>query len=115
MRKELKKLEGVRKKFKAQFERIGRKINYKGYSEETILLKRVADMETGEIVADHIWFSYTQGFAKALIHPGDTIEFEARSKVYTKGYVNKALKIAERRNDYKLSNPTKIRRVASLP
>lgn len=111
MRKELKKREGVRKKYKAQFERIGKKINYKGYSEETILLKNVVDMETTTRVADHIWFSYTQGFVKAQLHPGDTIEFEARSKAYTKGYVNRALKISDKRSDYKLSNPTKIKKL----
>lgn len=112
MRKELKKLEGVRKKYKAYFERIGKKINYKGYSEETILLKNVADIETGKIVADHVWFSYTQGFVKASIQPGDIIEFEARSKVYSKGYVNEAMKISNKKSDYKLSNPTKIKKLA---
>jgi len=115
MRKELEKLEGVRKKYIAQFERIGKKINYKGYSEETILLKDVVDVETTKIVADHIWFTYTQGFIKAQIHPGDTIEFEARSKAYTKGYVNKAMKISDKRSDFKLSNPTKINKVVSTP
>ncbi|MCE2997432.1 MAG: hypothetical protein ACK5RG_22240 [Cyclobacteriaceae bacterium] len=112
MRKELKNREGVRKKYKAQFERIGKKINYKGYSEDTILLKNVVDIETTTRVADHIWFSYTQGFSKAQLQPGDTIEFEARSKAYTKGYVNRALKISDKRSDYKLSNPTKIRKVS---
>lgn len=112
MRKELQKLEGVRKKYKAHFERIGKKINYKGYSEETILLKSIVDMETGIIVANHIWFSYTQGFVKASIQPGDIVEFEARSKAYAKGYVNKAMKISTKRSDYKLSNPTKIKKVA---
>ncbi|MBI3219055.1 MAG: hypothetical protein HYZ44_06060 [Bacteroidetes bacterium] len=112
MRKELAKVEGERKKYKAHFERIGKKINYKGYSEETILLKDIVDVETALIVADHIWFTYTEGFVKARIQPGDAIEFEARSKSYAKGYTNKALKISNKATDYKLSNPTKIKKLA---
>jgi hypothetical protein len=110
MRKELAAEEGKRKKFKAIFSRIGKKVNYKGYSEETILLKNVIDLEANKIVADHVWFSYTQGFIKALISEGDTLEFEARVKEYRKGYVNKNYKINNSTTDFKLSNPTKIKK-----
>ncbi len=111
MRKELANSAGERKKYRAYFERIGKKTNYKGYSEETILLKNIVDVETTLVVADHIWFTYTQGFVKARIQPGDVIEFEARSKPYSKGYANRALKVYNKKKDYKLSNPTKIRKV----
>lgn len=114
MRKELAKEEGKRKKFKAAFDRVGKKVNYNGYSEETILLKNIVDLETNKIIADHIWFSYTQGFIKASIVVGDVVEFEARVKEYRKGYVNRNYKINNTSKDFKLSNPTKIKKVKDL-
>jgi hypothetical protein len=111
MRKELATEEGKRKKFKAVFERVGKKVNYKGYSEETILLKNIIDLNINKIVADHVWFSYTQGFIKASLQPEDVIEFEARVKEYRKGYVNRNYKINNSKTDFKLSNPTKIKKV----
>jgi len=110
MRKELAAEEGKRKKFKAVFERVGKKVNYKGYSEETVLLKNVVDLESQKVVTDHVWFSYTQGFIKASLNPGDGVEFEARVKEYHKGYVNRNYKINNSTTDFKLSNPTKIKR-----
>jgi len=107
MRKELASQEGQRKKFTATFDRLGKKVGYQGYAEETILLKNITD-ETGKRMADHLWFRYTQGFVKLKLLPGDHIEFEARVKEYRKGYVNKALNINNKTSDYKLSHPTKI-------
>ncbi len=111
MRKELAKESGQRKKFKALFSRIGKKTNYKGYSEETILLKNIVDVETNKMVADHVWFSYTQGFEKVSLVEGTQIEFEARIKEYKKGYVNPRLNINNNTTDYKLSHPTKIKKL----
>ena len=111
MRRELAKEEGKRRKFNAVFDRVGKKVNYKGYSEETILLKNITDIESLKIVADHVWFSYTQSFINAFIKPGDEVEFEARVKEYRKGYVNKNYKIDNSKKDFKLSNPTKIKKV----
>jgi len=108
MRRELAKQEGQRKRFRATFIRLGKKTNYQGYSEETILLNRVIDAETGTVVTDHLWFSYTKGFQDARMQEGDTIEFEARVKEYRKGYVNRAYGINNRKQDYKLSHPTRI-------
>lgn len=108
MRNELKNENGQRKKFNAIFDRIGKKINIKGYSEETILLRNIVDVEANKIVADHLWFGYTKGFQKLTFSNGDMVEFEARVKVYSKGYVNKKYKINNKKTDYKLSHPTKI-------
>ena len=109
MRKTLAREEGKRKKFQAIFERLGKKINYKGYSEETILLKNVIDLETKTVATDHLWFAYTKGFQKLTLQPGALIEFEARVKEYVKGYVNKSYRINQQQTDYKLSHPTKIK------
>lgn len=108
MRKKLKNDEGVRKKFSAIVTRTGKKPGFRNHSAETILLTNIRDVETNELVTDHSWFAYTKGFEQARLHPGDTIEFEARIKAYTKGYINKALNINNKQLDYKLSNPTKI-------
>jgi len=112
MRKDLAVEKEKRKKFKAVFVRVGKKVNYTGYSQETILLKNIVDVEANRAVADHLWFSYTKGFEKILLTEGVMLEFEARVKEYKKGYVRKDININNRTTDYKLSNPTKIRKVA---
>src|SRR5688500_18874607 len=109
MRKALAKEEGQRKKFKAVFSRLGKKVNYQGYSEDTILLTNVQDAETNQVVADHLWFSYTKSVGKVSLTEGVHLEFEARVKEYKKGYVNSRYKINQSRKDFKLSHPTKIR------
>lgn len=109
MRQLLATSEDERRTYRAEFSRIGRKVGYQGYSEETILLKNIIDVETRLVVADHIWFSYTKGFQKVNLQEGVLVEFEARTKKYKKGYVNRKWKVNDQREDYKLSNPTKIK------
>ncbi len=108
MRKRLSQDVGLRKRFSALVERFGKKVNYKGYSEETILLKNITDIDSHEIVADHLWFAFSLAFQKAKITEGSSIEFDARVKEYKKGYVNKKIGINTRKKDFKLSNPTKV-------
>lgn len=109
MRKKLASENEKRKKFRAVFERIGKKKNFKGYSEDTILLKNVVDVESNIMVADHVWFTYIKAFEKVTLADGVVLEFEARVKEYKKGYVNRLYKIDRRTNDFKLSHPTKIK------
>jgi len=109
MRKQLQEKTGLRKKFRATFSRFGKKVNFSGYTDTTLLLTHLIDMETNTMVADHLWFAFTKGFEKAAIKEGDVIEFEARVKIYKKGYINRKLSINERQSDYKLSHPTHIR------
>lgn len=109
MRDGLKKELGNRKKFKGTFIRTGRKTGFRGYSQETILLKDIIDLESGNPVTDHLWLNFTKSFELANIQEGMTIEFEARVKTYTKGYVNSRYKIDQRKKDFKLSHPTKFR------
>ena len=109
MRNKLEDKLGLRKKFRAVVSRFGKKVNYQGYTDITILLTQLVDTETNSRVSDHQWFSYTKGFEKAQLTEGVTVEFEARVKIYKKGYVNRKLSINERHSDYKLSHPTNIR------
>jgi hypothetical protein len=108
MRTTLARQEGQRKKFQGIFVRLGKKVNFKGHSEETILLKNIFDLEAQRVVADHIWFSYTTGFQKIRLEEGCLVSFEARVRKYVKGYVNRQYKMDHRREDFKLSHPTKI-------
>lgn len=111
MRKNLEDKIGLRKKFRAVFTRFGKKVNYSGYTDTTILLNNIVDAETNLAATDHHWFAYTKGFEKAQLKEGDTIEFEARVKIYKKGYVNRKLAINNRQSDYKLSHPTHIHKI----
>lgn len=108
MREKLKDIGDERRRFRAMFERFGKKVNFKGYTEETILLKNVVDIETNEILAEHLWFSMSKTFEKVNLTPGVMIEFDARVKEYKKGYVNKGLGRNKRKVDYKLSHPSKV-------
>ena len=105
---------GVRKKFRAVFRRFGKKTNYHGYADTTVLLMNIKDAETDMVVADHVWFAFTKGFEKLRLKPGMTLEFDARIKPYRKGYVNRKYKIDQRKDDYKLSHPTQIVAVTGM-
>jgi hypothetical protein len=108
MRKLLAKDDGVRKRFTAIFSRTGKKVNFKGYSEDTLLLTDIRDADSNEKVSDHIWFSYSKVFQATDLKEGMRISFEARVKEYSKGYVNRSLGINNKRKDFKLSHPTKV-------
>ena len=113
IRKKLGEEEGERKKFRAVFSRFGKKVNYQGYSETTVLLTNVVDVDKKEVVTDHAWFSFTKGFENIKLEPGMIVSFEARVKAYSKGYVNKRYGINKQKMDYRLSHPTKIEIVES--
>ena len=108
MRKLLATDQGTRKKFRAKFSRFGKKTNYHGFADQTVLLRDGTDVETNTVITDHVWFGYTKGFEKIDLKPGVIVEFEARIKAYQKGYVNRRYKIDESRTDFKLSHPTRI-------
>jgi hypothetical protein len=108
MRKLLAAEKGERKNFVGIFSRFGKKANFHGFSDQTVLLINVSDKETGSLITDHIWFNYTKGFEKLELQPGARVSFEARIKSYKKGYVSRRYQIDNSRLDYKLSHPTKL-------
>jgi hypothetical protein len=110
MRQKLQDEEGNRKRFRAVFVRLGKKMNYKGYSEETILLQNVVDLETNKVVTDHLWLNFSKAFEKIQLKEGMILEFDARIKEYLKGYINKKYQIDKSSTDFKLSHPTKIKK-----
>ncbi len=111
MRRNLATNEGERRTFTAIFTRFGKKTNFKGRSEDTILLTDIRDGATGEIVTGHLWFTFSKAFEKVGLREGMTIRFDARVKSYTKGYVNNRAGINRRKTDFKLSHPTKVHAV----
>jgi hypothetical protein len=114
-RKQLKTINQQRMRFRASFERYGEKPAYRGFPIPTLLLKDVCRIDTGEQVTDHLWFTVGAWTPPNLIQ-GERIEFDARVKIYEKGYQGR---LAEERGeawyslDYKLSHPTKCYRVAT--
>jgi hypothetical protein len=91
-------------RFRAVVERFGIKpgrFNWLAKPIKTILLKNVCIVKTGEVVADHVWFTVGIMSEFDRLSPGDFVEFNARVADYTKGYHKDNF-------DFKLSNPTKI-------
>ena len=80
-------------------------------AELSLLGDWLSDVATGQVVADHVWFSYKKGFEQVRLSEGVRVEFEARVKEYKKGYVNPALGRKRKTSDFKLSHPTRIRLV----
>lgn len=112
MRSVLAKLHGVRRRFQGVFVRFGKKSGYKDVLTTTILLKDIADVASGKIVADHLWFTMGKGFEKLDLSDGDIIRFDARVTEYIKGYQGRQdeddydYKPIE--HDFRLSFPTKF-------
>ena len=112
MRKELSNLKDIRDTFSGIFVRTGTKSGFKGL-EYTVLLKDIKD-KSGKIVTDHLWFNLTKGFESLNLSEGEVVEFNARVKKYEKGYFGSRGDVYKPTEiDYKLSHPTKIRRVIS--
>lgn len=104
MREALQRIEGARTEFTGTFTRYGSKTAYKGPPLKTVLLCDVRDA-AGAVVTDHLWFGFTKEFERLDLKPGERVKFCARSKAYLKGYAE------DKTRDFKLSHPTKIRRV----
>ena len=110
MRKKLKEIGSEeRNTFFATFVRFGYKNGWNG-PVETVLLKDIKD-KNERMVADHLWLNKTKGFAELNLEEGDSVKFDARVSLYTKGYKGRdSMKQLEApiSTDYKLSYPTKI-------
>lgn len=111
MRKKLAEQAEERKTFRAVLSRFGKKTNYKGFSEDTLLFTQVVDVAMKQVVSDHVWFTYSKAFESLSLKPGDLVEFDARIKAYQKGYVNRSLGFHKKTEDYKLSHPTKLKKI----
>lgn len=112
MREKLAVIAGTRTLFRATFVRFGSKPAYRGAPVKTCLFVNVT--RRGSVVADHIWFVCGVQFERLDLQAGDVVEFHARVTAYWKGYkgqrdLDDAAPISK---DYRLSNPTGVKKVA---
>jgi len=108
MREELGEIDGERQSFTGTIGRYGGK----GGGKYTILMLDVRHLD-GRLATDHVWFNLTKGFKDLRLYPGERVRFDARVKTYTKGYKGRRKNIDRPvSDDYKLSHPTRISRVA---
>ncbi len=123
MRHELGELEQQRMHFRGFFERYGSKNAFRGDPLTTLLLRDICLAETGEWIADHLWFTETKGFkAVGPLKEGDCIEFDARVTRYRKGYAGRredadGVPVSfykPESQDWRLSFPTKVKRNSAL-
>jgi hypothetical protein len=105
MREKLQPLEGQRLRFRGE---VGRFAIKKIFVAETILIKNIARLDTGETITDHLWSPAGKTFLEPSIEKGDVIEFNARVAPYTRGYFNPRKEIDERSIDYRLVYPSKL-------
>jgi len=116
MRVELKKIgSDKRHTFLAEVGRDGEKSGWNGEIVITILLKNIRLKKTGQIVANHLWFTKGIQFEDSECEEGDEIEFSARVAEYGKGWQGrKAEEIGEDsfKTDWKLERPSKIKVVS---
>ena len=113
MREALRQANGVRATFSGVVERYGIKNSY-GHPKQTLLLKDIKD-GSGRVVTEHLWFNLTKGFARLGLQAGDAVKFDARVKLYIKGYRGYRDDVFDKpiETDYKLSHPTNLRKVSA--
>lgn len=111
MRRALAAQEEQRATFRGTFVRFGTKAGWQGREEPTVLLAAICDAD-GRQVCDHLWFNLTKALAALALQPGDVVQFDARVKAYVKGYFGRRDDVWKPPAlDYKLSHPTKVRKV----
>lgn len=111
MRKGLKGILGERVRVKAKVSQFGTKPAWNSNVPlETVLLVDVSMEERH--VADHVWLNRTKQFDRSGAVIGDYIVFDARVKLYKKGYRGRKAWTTGQEwsaTDYGLSHPTRFR------
>lgn len=110
MMRDLGTIDGVRTRFRATFERFGKKSGYKVPWVLTILLIDVKRVDDEKIMTDHAWMTAGKQFKSLDLHSGDIIDFDARVGMYQKGY-SEDDEENPFRYDYRLERPTKMEKV----
>ena len=78
----------------------------KNKKHKTVLIKNVTDLKTGELITDHVWLPLTDSLKKAGLCFGDTLQFMATAKRYTKMAQGQII------SDFAFKNPEKIRNLS---
>lgn len=99
-------------KFEGIVVRIKKNIGEQGFKSESILVKSVKNVVTGEIVSDRIWFEYTEKFKTVgKLKENDVITFESKPKPCKTRIVGKSGGVEMKVTDYTFSNPENIQLV----
>lgn len=111
MREALRDQEGVRGTFSGTVARFGTKSAYRGAPIPTLMLRDVKDA-SGKAVCDHLWMTQGKQLKALNLQIDDEVVFDARVTQYEKGYrgYREDVYDAPIGVDYRLSNPTKVRR-----
>ena len=83
---------------------------------QTVLIQNVRDADSGEFLADHLWFNAGSTWQKSQLQSGDRVRFQSRVIEYRTGYWGPSkLKRLEDppRIDYKLTPPKNLKVVTS--
>lgn len=112
MRESLKNQDGIRGTFSGTVARFGTKSAYRGAPIPTVLLQDVKDA-SGKVVTDHLWMTVGLQIQRLSLQIGEKVFFDARVTQYEKGYKGYREDVydAPIEVDYRLSNPTKVRKV----
>ena len=75
-----------------------------------MLLKDIRSLDSGKIIADHVWFTVGKRLASLVLAEGDKVHFDARVLPYVKGYKGYRDDVYDSpiERDYRLSFPTKV-------
>ena len=80
---------GERKKFVAKYVRTGKRRGFNGKLEDTLLLVKLIDVNTGVELKDHSWITCAPEIKKVHFSKGDWLCFEATVGTYIKGTPHK--------------------------
>jgi hypothetical protein len=109
MRTALQARDGQQCRYRATVGRFGSRRVAGAYPVRTVLLLDVVDVETGEVVADHLWM--TAGRWSAALRIGDQVEFDATAAPYQRGYFGPLAHVALARppsRDWRLERPARV-------
>lgn len=107
-RRNLKRRNGERLRFRGRVDRFGEKSAYRGPPLKTLMLTNVMFVDTGEFATAHLWF--TAGKWANGVKVGDMLEFDGRIDKYIKGYMGYREDVWDKpiSADYRISRPTKV-------
>lgn len=105
MRVRLEAYIGTRRRYRALFERSS---VVRGGTDQPLLLRNLQDVETNEMIADHLWLKAGE-WSKPLM-ADDEFEFNATVMPYVKGYLGTREDViaSNRAWDFTLARPARI-------
>lgn len=96
-------------KFEGVVVRIKRNVGEQGFKSESILIKAIKNVVTGEVVSDRIWFEYTEEFKMiGRLKENDVISFETKPKPCKTRVIGKGGGVEMKVTNYTFGDPKNI-------